>query len=110
MKRLLTLSTFLLTMVISVFAYDFEKGGFYYVITSQGSTPTVSLCNRGGSGNEYYGDIVIPETVEYNDITYSVTGIEDNAFYICYRINSIIIPNSITYIGSSAFYGCIYEA
>jgi Leucine-rich repeat (LRR) protein len=36
-----------------------------------------------------------------------VTGIEDSAFYGCIRLESIIIPDGVTNIGDEAFEGCI---
>ncbi len=36
----------------------------------------------------------------------SVTSIGSSAFYNCTGLTSIVIPNSVTSIGSSAFYGC----
>lgn len=58
------------------------------------------------SGNPYSGDIVIPESVVYNEITYPVGSIEESAFYGCSEITSVTIPNSVTYISKTAFYGC----
>ena len=57
-------------------------------------------------GGNYSGDIVIPETIEHNGVNYSVTSIGNSAFYECYRLTSITIPNSVTSIGNRAFYGC----
>ena len=54
---------------------------------------------------EYYDDIVIPESVTYNEKTYSVTSIAERAFYDC-SPTSITIPNSVTSIGDAAFYFC----
>jgi hypothetical protein len=58
------------------------------------------------SGNPYSGDIVIPESVVYNDTTYPVGSIEESAFYGYTEITSVSIPNSVIYISSTAFCGC----
>lgn len=50
-----------------------------------------------------YDILIIPETVEYEDIIYTVSSIGKEAFKSSY-INSIIIPNSVTSIGEDAFY------
>ena len=54
----------------------------------------------------YSGDIVIPEEVEYSGTLYSVTSIGNRAFFCCYGMTSVTIPNSVTSIGSEAFDGC----
>ena len=56
--------------------------------------------------NIYRGDITIPESVEYEGITYSVTSIGGYAFYYCTGLKSVTIPNSVITIGESAFDGC----
>ena len=53
----------------------------------------------------YSGDIVIPETIVYDGIKYTVTGIGGGAFSQR-NITSITFPNSITSIGPSAFSYC----
>ena len=58
------------------------------------------------SGGNYSGDIVIPNEITYNDVICSVTSIGESAFYECYRLTSITIPNSVTSIGNHAFYYC----
>ena len=67
----------------------------------------------GGSyySNRYYdnspeGNIIIPDSVEYDGIFYHVTSIGNHAFAFCCNITEIQIPNSIISIGSSAFVQC----
>ena len=55
---------------------------------------------------KYYVSVVIPETVEYSGVVYSVTSIGTSAFYECTSLTSVTIPGSVTSIGGSAFSGC----
>ena len=57
--------------------------------------------------NGYEGDIIIPETVVFNDVTYRVTSIGEYAFRYCESLTSIVIPESVTSIGEYAFYECL---
>lgn len=59
------------------------------------------------NGDNYYkGDIVIPETVVLNEVTYRVTTIGECAFDDSEYLTSITIPDSVISIGDSAFWGC----
>lgn len=58
------------------------------------------------NGCVYSGDIVIPNSIVYNDIEYDVTAIDGMAFYMGGGITSISIPNSVKSIGGSAFQYC----
>ena len=48
----------------------------------------------------------IPASVTYNDKTYNVISIGQEAFVECSGLTSVTIPNSVTSIGSLAFYDC----
>ena len=86
-------------------AYDFEVDGIYYTFLSK-EDKTVEVTRPSYSRNEYYGSIVIPESVTFDGVTYSVTSIGGSAFYGCPDLTSIEIPNSVTSIGENAFYNC----
>ena len=52
------------------------------------------------------GNIILPESVQNNNTTYTVTRIGSQAFYCCDSITNIVIPNTVTLIGSEAFWNC----
>ena len=56
--------------------------------------------------DEYSGNIVIPDTIVSDTVSYKVTSIGDAAFARCTSLISIIIPDSVTSIGNDAFYEC----
>ena len=56
--------------------------------------------------NGYEGDIIIPETVVFQEVAYRVTSIGERAFSGCKSLTSIVIPESVTSIGEEAFDGC----
>ena len=56
--------------------------------------------------NGYEGDVIIPETVVFNERTYRVTSIGEKAFAGSYSLKSVTIPDSVTSIGDGAFNDC----
>ena len=88
---------------INLFAYDFEVDGIYYNKTSDS---TVSVTSEYSFSSSYSGDITIPSGVTYNEKSYSVTSIANNAFHYCIGLTSVTIPNSVTSIGNYAFQNC----
>ena len=54
----------------------------------------------------YESNIIIPETVVLNEVTYRVTSIGERAFFRCDLLNFITIPNSVMSIGKRAFSRC----
>lgn len=49
----------------------------------------------------------IPESVSYEDVTYNVVLIGDEAFQYRVNLTSVTIPNGVVHVGSDAFYCCI---
>lgn len=91
-------------------AYDAEINGIYYNFLSRSKVAKVvndkwTAGDSYGSTASYTGTIEIPASVEYEGATYTVTGIEDYAFYQS-KVTSVTLPETITSIGNRAFTGC----
>ena len=76
-------------------------GGISYSVNTTNKTASV-VSNYYGA---YSGNIIIPETIIYDNTTYSVTSIGEDAFYKS-GITSVTIPNSVTSISENAFLDC----
>ena len=73
--------------------------GINYAINDSGAKVT-------NKQNKSIETVHIPSTIEYRDKVYNVTSIEAGAFESCNTLTSVIIPNSITFIGNNAFKYC----
>ena len=109
--------TFMLAVLMSVVAsvasaYDAKINGVYYNFNSSTKTAKVTYqkyTNYGGTAfytSDYSGSVTIPESITYKGETYSVTSIDNWAFYQCSSLTSVTIPNSVTSIGAYAFFEC----
>ena len=54
----------------------------------------------------FTGEAIIPETVTYDGMTFSVTTIDEEAFWACVGLTKVSIPNTVTTIGNYAFVDC----
>lgn len=90
-------------------AYDFVVDGIYYNILSEN---TVAVTNDkdasklNTASRTYSGTLTIPASVTSNNVTYSVTEVGDYAFYDCYTLKKLTLPEGIASIGESAFDYC----
>jgi hypothetical protein len=121
-KQLLLFVLMLLPMIASADAV--EINGIYYNLIEKAKVAEVTA-----NPNKYSGNIVIPESVNYENVTYNVTSIgksaftssndltsvtisnsvnsiDEYAFALCKNLTSITIGNGVTSIGLSAFWGC----
>ena len=100
MKKLFTL--FILTLLpMLASANAIEIDGIYYNLDSEAKTAEVT-----SKPDRYKDDVIIPETVRYNETIYNVNTIGWAAFNNCSGLTSVTIPNSVTFIDNGAFYGC----
>ena len=98
--------------------YDIEVDGIYYMILSDSTLAVSSEMiettygidllfpdqYNGSPITYYYGDVIVPPTVEYNGTTYTVTSVNPFAF-VKSELSRVVLPNTITSIGAGAFYG-----
>lgn len=99
------MKTRILTICIALFAsiqlYAFTIDNLSYQILGGDS---VAVSQSYMTVDATTGDIIIPETITYNDITYRVVKVR--SFFACQGITSVSLPNTITTIESAAFSGC----
>ncbi|MBR5030706.1 MAG: leucine-rich repeat protein [Muribaculaceae bacterium] len=83
--------------------YTFEIGGTSYRATTMNTANVIANLDME---TLYTGDVVIPDSVTYEEHPFEVTGIADNAFDGCYELTSVVIGDNIETIGEQAFQGC----
>ncbi len=105
MKQKLLLLLFMSVIPIAMMAYDAKVDDIYYNLDKNAKTASVTY-KSSVDYNSYSGSVVIPSSIVYKDITYSVTSIGERAFYKCTSLTSVNIPNGVTSIKNETFYLC----
>lgn len=124
-RKILIICLALMTCVGTAFAQKVKIGVLYYELDSVSQTAKVTYKNveQMDFYNGYYYErkrvvygscwdsdttsLVIPTSIDNNGITYTVIGIDYEAFANCGKLTSIVIPNTIATIGYWAFINCI---
>ena len=100
---------FLITLLVIIAALvpssldAFMVDGIYYNITGNYE---LMVTYKDNNYNSYSGDVIIPETVIRDGITFTVTIIGNHAFSNCSELASVSLPKTIKVIGVYAFNGC----
>ena len=82
----------------------FNVNGMFFELTSEEKL-TVQMVPFN-DGRTYKGDLVVPETITHEGVTYTVTALGDSVFRGCNELTSVTVPSSIAYAGSTMFKGC----
>ena len=113
MKKLFSFVLFAALAVGTLFAQTDMKPDFSAVCSS-GQVIYYKVVDYGEVNVWYNNDypevlggfVVIPRTVKHDGQNYMVTGIADEAFANCIRIQGMELPTTLFFIGERAFYRC----
>ena len=100
MKKFTLLFVSTLISCITLFA-SIEVNGIYYQLDSVNHTATIVKDTI--DGYQSLTEVIIPETITSEDVTYTVTAIGDDAFAGCTALTTVELPNTLEVIGYRAF-------
>ena len=101
MKKVLSFFILMLLPMVAGAEDAVLIGRIYYNLDSYAKVAEVT-----SNPNKYTGSVVIPASVTYDGVEYSVTSIRWMAFSGCSGLTSVSIGNNVTSIGGLAFCGC----
>lgn len=102
----------MLSFVMVFFCANAEKfavDNLYYFISADGMSATVSFADDSDNFKNNYAwlsEVVIPETVEHDGKSFTVTAVGENAFRGCTMLEKVALPSTLERIGNLAFYKC----
>ena len=85
--------------------HDFVADGIYYRYGDVDGE--VAVAPRDSRYGSYSGHVTIPATVTHDGRELAVTAIGDLAFYSCYTLTGVDLPEGVTRIGQQAFGVCL---
>ena len=106
-----------LFICIESIAFDFSLTSpsgqvLFYNINNGTSTVMVTAPVHSKVKSSYVGytkpsgNLIIPNEVNNNGVTYVVTAIDNNAFSNCTELETVVIPDNVVIIGDEAFLNC----
>ena len=108
MKNLVTLRFMLISlfaamsMVMNAETVSYKTDdGFKYKLDTETKTAELSGCRISAI------EVVIPASVTYNDVSFTVTSLGAGCFKFCSSLTSVTIPDSVTSLGNMCFFYCI---
>ena len=84
-----------------------DDNSLTYIFDITTHTAVVTFAEENSLANyEGMQSVIVPETVEYDGETYTVTGIGDEAFNNCWGLKAVSLPSTLQSIGKLAFGYC----
>ena len=104
-RKYLALFVASICLSLQAWAETFSVANTEGVFISYETTSETTVRVIKGDSN-YAGNVVIPSSVSYNEVEYTVDAIGEYAFFECPNLESVEIPNSVQTIGERAFENC----
>ena len=110
MKQRLYLFLMLVVATLTASARDFKYEGITYTVLDEEAKTVETkqgryLVSFPNSGNHVSGSLVLPANPKDGEVEYTLVGIGSRGFYKT-DLTNIVLPQSLTSIGSEAFYEC----
>ncbi len=85
---------------------SFTIDNLTYTVLTEDSVNASGTVSVKAKSTSISGEVVIPETVTYDDCSYTVTQLASSAFNKCKSITSVTVPATVTAIPTYCFSNC----
>ena len=106
MKHSFLVLCFALAPICNLWAFHFQVGDLYYKLINDSEAQLVHKLYNPALNYKGLTTVVIPDSITYDGVTYTVTSIGERAFMGCSTLTSVTIPKTIKEIGLRAFDDC----